>query len=209
MLVHPFHQLAGIAAGTAADPMDGNSSSEILRESGPLGRRGFVAAAVAGAAGLLACQQADAQERRRRVDEEDYGRERTTGDDNREPQIRERTGRSQMPGQDRMRQPARPEPRSSRERSRTRDTEREDDRGDERTPQRDRRSQGLTTQALGEEGSDRPRGRRPTTLALEEEGSGGGRRSLPPGRVTTFAIGEEGGDFQGGPITTQALFEEG
>jgi hypothetical protein len=52
-----------------------------------------------------------------------------------------------------------------------------------------------TTLALGEEGG------RPTTLAVGEEG---GVRPLGPGRPTTLAVGAEGGT-----VTTSALGAEG
>lgn len=59
---------------------------------------------------------------------------------------------------------------------------------------------GVTTMAMGEEGSPRPR---PSTEAVGEEGGRGSpsvtlaigeedRPRTPPGRVTTMAVGEEG-----------------
>lgn len=80
----------------------------------------------------------------------------------------------------------------------------------------------ITTQALGEEGSEyrwppRPPRDRVTTYALGEEGSWyPPPRNPPPGRITTQALGEEGSGYwrprpapPPGRVTTFALGEEG
>lgn len=194
MFVHPFHEIAPIVPDSTPPPRgktDSEAPSERWRGTATptstpavrLGRRGFFASAIAGAVGLaafLAGRQADAW-----------------------PWWRWRFERG---GYD---------PRNDRDAPNHRDLDR-------------RSGEGMrTTLALGEEGGERrpprpPRERdfgpregdeRITTQALGEEGS---ERRPPRERVTTYALGEEGsGDrrprdpFRPGPITTQALGEEG